>query len=272
MKLKGAVNNSNYAKAYHDGAGLFMETRAKLPPNKINADSMKTMGEMRTHFTGAGYIGNSQGQQQYLLSHEIGHALHYRSNFASPQSVKVGSKTYTGPELTRELRKSTSIYGQSDLQRHSEARFNKDNYYMQGGRLETFSENFALYVGNGKKMKELYPVSYAWTKATADYAFAQPAKKLPRPFIDVVKDLASKGRPDVLPPATSRGKKARTDADDADRFFALYEEMVTAANEGDVMKATLVLAKAQALPQEQRFMIASLMETAAMYAQEDKVQ
>jgi hypothetical protein len=257
-----SYKSSDPLEALTKGTAKFMDDRAKLSPGQQDARKVTNMETMRENFAVAGHVGNAKAQSTVLLLHETAHAMHYRSNFASPKYVTVGGKKYEGADLENELMRSSSIYGQSDMRRSPKA--TSTDYYSQGNRLETFTENYVLYATNGKKMKELYPVSYAWTKATADYALSKPAKKEPRPFADLLGDLM-KGTERFDPPS---GKRRRTDSPEDD-FFALYDRMQTAALAGDLRTATIILGEAQALPMEQRQMVAALLETAAMYALEE---
>ena len=257
-------NSKDPIDALDNGLNRYMQDRAKLSPRQQDARNIKDLDTMKRNFSVAGYVGNSKAASTAITLHEIGHAIHYRGDFATPVSVTVKGKKYEGDELQAELMRSSSIYGQSDIRKA--ARPAAGDYYSQGNRLETFTENFVLYAANGKNMKEQFPVSYAWTKATVDYSLSKPAAKPARPMADVIEELAA-GAERFDPKKTQRKPKtvAKTDSEDASQFFALYEEMREAATSGDLLQAIATMAKAQALPREQRFMIASLMETAAMY-------
>jgi hypothetical protein len=250
--------------AIDNGLRRFIEDRSALSTDKQDARNITNTREFRRNFAVSGYIGNNKGAVTAITIHELGHALHYRGDFATPKSVRVNGKEYSGAELQAELIRSSSIYGQSDVRRAIQPQ--PGSYYQQGNRLETFTENFVLYAANGKNMKEAFPVSYAWTKATVDYALAKPAKKSARPFTDVFRDLAKgteRFNPDkVLPKPKTRAKE---DSAEDDRFFAFYKEMQEAATSGDVLKSIQVLARAQVLPQAQKQMIGALMETACLY-------
>jgi hypothetical protein len=250
--------------ALDNGLKRFMEDRSALPLDKQDARNITNMREFRRNFAVSGYVGNDRGVVTAITIHELGHAIHYRGDFATPKSVKVDGKEYSGAELQAELLRSSSIYGQSDVRRAIQPQ--PGNYYQQGNRLETFSENFVLFAANGKNMKETFPVSYAWTKATMDYALAKPAKKPARPFVDVFGDLA-KGTERFNPEKALPKDKtvAKKDSTDGDRFFTLYNEMQEASTSGDILQSIKILARAQVLPKEQKQMVGALMETACLY-------
>ena len=250
--------------ALDNGLKRFMEDRAKLSPGQQDARNIKDMDKFMQNFNVSGYVGNSKGASMATTIHEIGHAIHYRGDLATPAYVVVKGKKYEGDELTAELMRSSSIYGQSDIRRA--AKPEKGNYYQQGNRLETFTENFVLYAANGKNMKEQFPVSYAWTQATLDYSLSKPPLKPARPMADVIEELSA-GTERFDPKKALKGQKtvAKKDSADDDRFFALYNEMQEAATSGDILKSIKVLARAQVLPQEQKQMIGALMETACLY-------
>lgn len=241
-------------QAYSKGVEKYMRYRAKASEATLDADKVKSMQTYIKNFSGSSWIGSDKGKVDYFLAHEIAHAIHHRSNFATPSSVVVNGKRYSGDALQNELRRSTSYYGQSDLFKRSDS--TKD-YYQQGNRLETYAENFALYVGNARAMKEYFPVSYEWTRQTTEYALKRPPRIKPKPFAKVVEEL-SKGARQFEP-------AGRRDANDADAL-TLLRSMQTAAVSGNVPEALRIYAEAQTLPQEQRFMFGSFLETAFMYA------
>lgn len=261
ITIDEAYKGKDPAVSYSKGVDKYMRHRASLTKEShINADKAANMETMYQNFSGSHWIANKDGKVDYYLAHEAAHAIHYRSNFASPKAVIVNGKRYEGAELERELMRSTSYYGQSDLRKRGRS---KDNYYEQGNRLETYSENFALYVGNAKTMKELFPVSYEWTRQTTEYALSKPPKKEARPFIDIVNELA-KGSERFEP----RALASRRDApEDEARILQLLTAIRTAATNGDVPGTLKLFAEAQSLPQEYRFMFGAFLETAFMYSQ-----
>ena len=169
-------------------------------------------------------LQNSYGT--YIKVHELGHAVHYRGGFKTASSVKVNGKTYAGQDLEKELMKSIGIYGQSDIRRSNATR---DDYYSQGNRLETYSENFALYTLSGKRMQKDFPVAYEWTKQTTDNALRQPVKKDPAPFAELIATEGYKGF------GTFDPTKDRKDA--AASKTSWYSQLRSAASNGDVAKA-----------------------------------
>jgi hypothetical protein len=244
----------NSVESYSKGVASYMDARNKYA--KLNTDGPitpaqlkgMTPDERKRYFMAATSIGNTKGQQLYLMSHELGHAIHYRSNFATPNSVTVNGKKYSGKELEAELRRSTSIYGMSDIRQSDKV--STTNYYSQGNRLETFAENFALYVGNGKKMKETYPVSYEWTKRTFDNAIRQPSRKAPVKMKTTIEELA-KG----------------TERFDAEASFEiLLDRIMRAATSGNIRGTLGVLKDAQGLRKDELAMLTPFLETAQMYA------
>jgi hypothetical protein len=260
MTIPEASKDKSGPKAYTKGVEKYMRYRAGLTSERIIDAENTSLENMKRNFSASHWIGNPEGKQDYLLAHEIGHAIHYRGNFATPKAVVVNGKRYEGKELEAELKRSTSYYGQSDLVKKSESR---DNYYEQGNRLETYSENFALYVGNARAMKEIFPVSYEWTRQTTEYALAQPPKAKPRPFIDIVKEL-SEGTERFEP----KSLRSRRDASEDDkRILDLLAAIKNAAVKGDVGTTLQLFSEAQALPQDVRFMFGAFLETAFMYSQ-----
>lgn len=251
---------SGAGTTYTKGVDNYMKYRAKASASIITQNDKTTIDKYQRNFSASGWIKSKEGKADYLIAHEIAHAIHYRSKFATPKAVVVNGKRYEGADLQRELARSTSYYGQSDLFKKSNS---TTNYYDQGNRLETYAENFALYVGNSRSMKEYFPVSYEWTRQTTEYALKQKPKVRPRPFLDVVSDL-SKGAQQFEP---QRLRARRDSPEDDARILQLLRQMQSAAVEGDTTQAMALFAQAQELPQDVRFMFGSFLETAFMYAQ-----
>ena len=244
------------------------------------------------------YIGTGSARSLYTNTHEMAHAIHYRGDFATPRAVTVNGKVYSGRQLESELIKSSSYYGQADISR-SAGKVN--DYYDTGSRLETYAENYAMYVTAGKAMKKDFPVAYEWTKQTTDYALSKPVNKPARTFESVVEELAKKPERNYIDrmdaPMFSAGKKPETqkgpDAMTAERqardkakakeaeakkgeepklegdelFMDLYIKVGDAAVKGDLKTQAELMAQAveAKLPEEQMQILGDFTETGRMY-------
>jgi hypothetical protein len=256
--LKDAAKGSG-PEAFNKGIDKFLEERqAAVFLNNPSATSPEALQQLPYNdvirfFMPTTSIGNPKGQRMYLMTHELGHAIHYRGNFATPDSVTVNGKVYKGEALERELRRSTSIYGLSDITRSSNA--TSTDYYSQGNRLETFSENFALYVGNGKSMKRRFPVSYEWTKQTFEYSLSKPPRKEAKTWSKVAEELYL---------GTERFTNDER-KDSKDSLGYVYAKAAQAAVAGDI-KAFMIFTK-QAIQKNPEFVpyLIPLFETAQLY-------
>ena len=255
-----AARDKDPAVAYANGMEKYMKYRATVSESKIKGTHSANTSDMKTlmrNFSASHWVGNSDGKMNYLNAHEIAHAVHYRGDFASPKAVYVNGKRFEGAELEAHLMRSSSYYGQSDLRKT--AKGETSNYYEQGNRLETYAENFALYVGNAGAMKKYHPVAYEWTRQTTEYALARPAKKEARPISDIIREL-NKGSY-RFDPVVLRG-----DASDSTAIGTLLDHMRDAAVAGNINAALEIFKKAQSLPLEYRFMFGSYLETAYLYS------
>ena len=233
---------------------------------KLLAGQSKSMEDIyELHSTGQ-FVGTGKGRALYTNAHEMAHAIHYRGDFATPKSVTVNGKVYSGTELEIELIKSTSYYGQADIRRKSTGKV--DTYYETGSRLETYAENYAMYVGGGKAMKEAFPVAYEWTKQTTDYALSKPAKKPARTFSSVVEELVVQGERQYIKDrmdAPKRGEKSQKTGDDL--FVELYPKVQDAAAKGDVKAFVELMSQAMQgdLDKDQMMILNDYIETVRMY-------
>jgi len=229
------------------------------------ANSMEDLYEL--HSTGQ-FVGTGKGRALYTNAHEIAHAIHYRGDFATPKSVTVNGKVYSGTELEIELIKSSSYYGQSDIRRKASGKV--DNYYDTGSRLETYAENYAMYVGGGEQMKKSFPVAYEWTKQTTDYALSKPVNKPARTFSSVVEELVEQGERQYIKdrldaPKEQKPQEPQKTGDEL--FVELYPKVQAAASKGDVKVFAELLGQAMQgeLEEDQMLMLNDYIETVRMY-------
>ena len=253
-------------------------------------DNMEDILELHSN---AQFVGNAKARSLYTNVHETGHAIHYRGDFATPKSVTVNGKVYSGDQLEAELIKSSSYYGQADIRRKSTG--TPDDYYQTGSRLETFAENYAMYVLGGKDMKRAFPVSYEWTKQTADYALSKPVNKPARTFESQVDEFVKNPQrkyigdrmdapmfSDSEKPNTQRSStdikkerdaKAKANAKEEPQlkgdelFMDLFPKVQEAAVKGDMKQIVELYAQASEgdLSEEQQLILGSYAETARMY-------
>jgi len=219
------------------------------------------------HTTGQ-YVGSGKGRALYTNAHEIAHAIHYRSDFATPKSVTVKGKVYSGNDLEVELLKSSSYYAQADIRRKPISQGKPDDYYETGSRLETYAENYAMYVGGGKAMKEAFPVSYEWTKQTTDYALSKPVNKPPRTMNSVVKELMENEERKYIGDRMDAPKeKALTKPLDNKGKFDLYLRVQKTAVAGDVkgFMEAVGEAKTSGFSDEEMTMLGDYAETVMQY-------
>ena len=226
------------------------------------AQSVEDLYEL--HSTGQ-FVGTSKARALYTNAHEIAHAIHYRGDFATPKSVTVNGKVYSGTELEIELIKSSSYYGQSDIRRKPRGKV--DNYYDTGSRLETYAENYAMYVGGGESMKKAFPVSYEWTKQTTDYALSKPVKKPARTFSSVVEELVEQGERQYIKDRMDAPKEQQPQKTGDELFVELYPKVQAAASKGDVKAFAELLGQAMQgeLEEDQMLILNDYIETVRMY-------
>ena len=242
-------------EAYYNGP-----ERRKLLAGQ--AQSVEDLYEL--HSTGQ-FVGTSKARALYTNAHEIAHAIHYRGDFATPKSVTVNGKVYTGTDLEIELIKSSSYYGQSDIRRKASGKV--DNYYDTGSRLETYAENYAMYVGGGAQMKKSFPVAYEWTKQTTDYALSQPVKKPARTFSSVVEELVVQGERQYIKDRLDAPKPQEQKLQGDDLLLDLYPKVQAAAVKGDVKAFAELLGQAMQgeLEEDQMQIFNDYIETVRMY-------
>ena len=264
--IKGKNDQETYALAVQTMVGRRAEVFASDDRSSLIKSGAKSMEDLYEFHSGGQYIGTPKGRAFYTNVHEAAHAIHYRGDFATPKSVTVKGKTYSGTALEVELLKSSSYYGQSDINRT--AKGPTKDYYATGSRLETYAENYAMYVGAGKAMKQDFPVAYEWTKQTTDYALSKPTKKAPRTFASQVEDFSnSKDRRYIgdRMDAPTKAKKPEKSGDEL--MLDLYPKVADAAVKGDIKKVAELIAEGLAgdLPDDQISMLSDYAETARFY-------
>ena len=264
--IKGSNDQETYALAVQTMVGRRAEIYASDDRSSLIKRGAKSVEDLYEFHSGGQYIGTPKGRAFYTNVHETAHAIHYRGDFATPKTVTVKGKTYSGTALEVELLKSSSYYGQSDISRTAKGA-TKD-YYATGSRLETYAENYAMYVGAGKAMKRDFPVAYEWTKQTTDYALSKPVNKAPRTFASQVEDFSnSKDRRYIgdRMDAPTKAKKPEKSGDEL--MLDLYPKVVDAAVKGDIKKVAELIAEGLAgdLPDDQISMLSDYAETARFY-------
>ena len=242
-------------EAYYNGA-----QRAKLL--KGSSQDLEDVYELHSN---GGFVGTGKARALYTNTHEVAHAIHYRGDFATPKSVTVNGKVYAGADLEVELLKSTSYYGQADIRRKPAGKV--DNYYDTGSRLETYAENYAMYVGGGKQMKKSFPVAYEWTKQTTDYALSKPVNKPGRTFSGQVDELVAQQDRRYIGDRMDATKQKKPTKKGDELFMELYPKVQDAASKGAMKTYVELMAMAfeGELKDEQMEMLFDYMETVRMY-------
>ena len=177
--LVGAQESSAIANRYGTARGkttgqsMVKASEASLERMKVRQQSLEKLAQNGRGFSYSQYINwrrtywasslskDQAARDLTVQTHELGHAIHHRANWKTPSSVTVNGKKYTGTELTEELRRGTSLYGNTDTATIRPA------FKL---RAETFAENFVFYVTAGEKYKKQYPVSYEWTRLIVEDA------------------------------------------------------------------------------------------------------
>ena len=264
--IKGKNDQETYALAVQTMVGRRAEVFASDDRSSLIKSGAKSMEDLYEFHSGGQYIGTPKGRAFYTNVHETAHAIHYRGDFATPKSVTVKGKTYSGTALEVELLKSSSYYGQSDINRT--AKGPTKDYYATGSRLETYAENYAMYVGAGKAMKKDFPVAYEWTKQTTDYALSKPTKKAPRTFASQVEDFSNSEDRRYIGDRMDAPTKAKKPEKSGDELMLdLYPKVADAAVKGDIKKVAELIAEGLAgdLPDDQISMLSDYAETARFY-------
>jgi hypothetical protein len=251
MAVGGTVSESAT-----QGVAKFLEARAKYG-SKFDPDAPINLDMMEREWTAALYIKNSEARQAFFTLHEGGHALHARNDYKSPREITVAGKKYAGSELTEALRKTSSLYGQHDLERKAKL----DDYYSTGSRLEVFAEHYPIYIMQGKALKKANPVAYEWTKQTAEDALSKPYK---------IKAVTPEKWLEQLKLEAETRKADRADADKTAE--ELWKDMQKAFKNGDVRLATETLVEAKGQDPMFKQMLGSIYETICLYAALDSVE
>ena len=233
--------------------------------SKLVASTPKTMEDLYELHSNGQFVGSGKGRALYTNAHEMAHAIHYRGDFATPKTVTVKGKTYAGADLEAELLKSTSYYGQSDIRRTAKGK--TEDYYATGSRLETYAENYAMYVGGGKVMKESFPVAYEWTKQTTDYALSKPVNKPARTFQSVVEELSEMPDRKYIGDRMDAPKQKEPSLTGEELMLDLYPKVQAAAVKGDLKQLIelYIQAKEGQIEDDQLSMLGDYLETARMY-------
>jgi hypothetical protein len=203
------------------------------------------LGLFRNWGVSSSYKFGSSEQFFSTSVHELGHALHGRMALVTPKAVTLNGKRYEGAALERELRKTITTYGSSDINR---------------GRLETYAEYFSMYVMSGDTLKKKNPVAWAWTKSITDYALKQD------PYMDSrIQAAANRSI------ANSQKTDSRMDSapNTPEELLKRAQELAVSGKPKELRK--LVSDYKNDLTFDQYNVIGSLFETAVLYAYQQQI-
>lgn len=155
------VNADVWADKSGDAVKAVNEVMDKIAKRKKFIKEAKTIDEVREMQETFSSYGSAKDDAADLITsvHELGHAVHDRTEWYLPDKIKVGPKIYDtkGPEFSSILKKNSTYYALHD---------NDGGIFGMipdaGARRETFAENYVYYIFAGERMKRDNPVIYAW--------------------------------------------------------------------------------------------------------------
>lgn len=213
---------------------------------RSHINQLKPLGLFRRHGVSSGVSFGSAEQFKLTTIHELGHAIHGRSGFATPRKLTFNGKVYEGAALTRALSRSITSYGKTDL---------------RYGRYETFAEYFSMYVTSHDSFKRRNPVAWAWTKSIVDNSLNKASGQEDK------LTLENRANIGVVIGNTKKRKAMFDSAEPQMSAVKLYETAVNLALEGKTKELTSLIKLHKAkLTADQYLALGSLYETSLIYA------